>query len=105
MKKNTMVVFGMLMAVAVLFSGVAFADAVAGKVNTVDAAASTIEIAQASATNGATANVKIAYDAATTFKGVTAAAELKAGDEVKIEASKDAATGSWKAASVEVVKA
>ena len=104
MKKNTMVVFGMLLAVAVLFSGVAFADAVAGKVNAVDSAASTIEIAKTDAT-GASENVKIAFDAATTFTGVAAAAELKAGDDVKIEASKDEATGSWKAASVEVVKA
>ena len=104
MKKNMLVVFGMFMAVAVLTSGIAFADAVAGKVNAVDSAASTIEIAKTDAA-GASENVKIAYDAATTFTGVTAAAELKAGDEVKIEASQDAATGSWKAASVEVVKA
>lgn len=104
MKKN-MKLFGMFMAIAVLASGVAFADAVSGKVNAVDSAASTIEIAKIDATTGASENVQIAYDAATTFTGVAAPADLKAGDEVKIEASQDAATGSWKAASVEVVAA
>lgn len=101
------VVFGVFMAVAVLFSGVAFADAVSGKVNAVDATTSTIEVSQpADAVTGvAVESVKVAYDAATTFTGIAAAAELKAGDDVKIEASKDEATGSWKAASVEVVKA
>ena len=104
MKKNTMLVLGMFMAIAVLASGIAFADAVSGKVNAVDSAASTIEIAKTDATTGASENVMIAYDAATTFTGIAAAAELKAGDEVKIEASKDEATGAWKAASVEVIK-
>ena len=97
-------ILGILLIACVLLTGVAFADSVSGKIKAVDSATSAITVSKTDAATGASEDVKISYDAATTYTGVAAAADLKAGDNVKVEASKDAA-GAWKAASVEVVKA
>ncbi len=95
---------GILMVACVVLSGAAFADSISGKVGSVDATTNTIEVAKTDAVSGAVENVKVTVDAATVYTGVASLADLQAGKEVKIEASKDEASGSLKASSVEVVE-
>lgn len=98
-------ILGILLVMSVMFTGVAFAESVSGKVAAVDTAANTIEVAKTDAATGAVENVKISVDTATTYTGVAGVAEIKAGDEVKVEAVKDEAAGSLKASSVDVIAA
>jgi hypothetical protein len=94
-----------IIAVAVAFglSGVAYAEMVEGTVETIDLAGKTFKVTKTEAATGATEELTVAVSDATTYAGeVTAFDELLEGDEVKIEAEKDAATGNWTAKSVEV---
>lgn len=98
MKKNIVFV---ILAVAILFQGTAYAKLVSGKVAGVDAAANSISIKSTDAT-GASQDVKISVNPETKYNGVASLAELKEGTEVWVDAEQDAATGSWKATSVKV---
>ncbi len=81
-----------------LASGVAYAEMVEGSVASVDLEGKKISVTKADG-----ASVDIWTNDATTYAGeVTALAEMIEGDEVKIEAEKDAASGNMMAKSVEV---
>ena len=90
-------------AVALLVSGVAFADTVQGTVSSVDLAGKVIKVSKTDAATGATEEVSISVNDTTTYSGeVTALAEVIEGDKVKVEAAKDATSGNWVAKSVDV---
>lgn len=100
MKKRALLI---AVAVAFCFSGVAYAEMVEGTVQTIDLAGKTFKVTKTDAATGATEELTVSVSDATTYAGeVTAFDELLEGDEVKIEAEKDAATGNWTAKSVEV---
>lgn len=83
-------------------SGAAWAETVQGEVTAVDLTGKTLKVKKADAA-GAGEEVSISVSDTTTYSGeVTALAEVIEGDEVKIEADKDAATGNWAAKSVDV---
>ncbi len=90
-----------LVLATLLVSGVAFAEAVSGKVASIDPATKLIKVAQVDEA-GAEQEVSIWVSEATTFEGVAGLDALEAGTEVSIDASQDAATGDWKADSVKV---
>ncbi len=91
-----------LLAIALLVSGVAYAETIEGKVASVDLQGKSLEVTKSDA-SGATQNVKVSVSDATTYAGeVTALAEVIEGDKVKVEADKDAASGNWVAKSVNV---
>ena len=99
MKKGQILAVVILTA-AVVLSRIAFADTVSGKVASVDSAANTLTVSQADPATGAEQQVTVSVKAETAFEGVKSLADLKAGEEVMVEASQDAATGSWNATSV-----
>ena len=102
MKKISMILV-VLMAF-VVFQGVAQADSVSGKVASIDAAANSISVTVINAETKAEESVNVSIKPETTFSGVVALAEVKEGQEVSIEASKDA-TGRYSATSVSIKKA
>ena len=89
---------------AIVLQGAAYAEEVSGKVVNADAAANTLKIAKSNA-EGAQEEVTISVKPETTFSGAASLAELKAGQEVSIDAAQDAATGTWQANSVKVAAA
>lgn len=99
--KNAKIVSFLLLA-TLLVSGVAFAEAVSGKVVSVDPASNSITVSQLDAATGAENEVSILVQEATAFTGVADLAGLQAGAEVTIEATKDEASGSLTASSVAV---
>lgn len=102
MKSHRIAVLALL-AFAFLVSGVAYADAVEGKVVSVDLEGQAIEIAKTDAATGATENVRVSVSDTTAYSGeVTALAEVIEGDTIKVEADKDAASGNWVAKSVDI---
>lgn len=93
-----------LLAVAFLASGVAYAEVVEGTVASVDLAGKALKVTKTDAATGASEEVSISVNDTTTYSGeVTALAEVIEGDTVKVEAEKDAASGNWVAKSVDVV--
>lgn len=97
------VCFVLVLALVALASGVAFAETVEGTVASVDLAGNMLKITKTDAATGATEEVSVSVTDTTTYAGeVTALAEVIEGDDVKVEAEKDAATGNWVASSVEV---
>ena len=82
---------------AVMFLGTGFAKEVSGKVASVDAAGNKLTISIADAA-GATSDKDVWVNADATFAGVAALNELKAGDQVSVEAEEEA--GNWKASKV-----
>ena len=87
MKRIQMFVLALL-AVAMIYQGAAMADTVTGKVASVDSVAGTVTVTGAEGQDSvisATAEVL---------------GDVKAGDEVSVEATQDAATGKWTASSV-----
>ena len=100
--KKTVAILAVL-AIVLGLSGVAFAEAVEGKVVSVDLEGNALEVSKGDAAAGAAENLKISVNDATTYSGeATALAEVIEGDKVKIEADKDAASGNWMAKSVDV---
>ena len=99
--KNAKIVSFLLLA-TLLVSGVAFAEAVAGKIVSVDQATKSITVSQLDAATGAEKEVSIWVQDSTAFKGVADLAGLQEGAEVTIEATQDEASGNWKADSVTV---
>ena len=100
MKKIQMIVV-LLLVTLVAGQGLVWAEAVAGKINSVNAEAKSISVAKTAA-DGAMENVEIWVKDDTQYSGAASLAELQAGDEVTIEAEADATTGNWMANSVEV---
>lgn len=99
-----------VLALMLVVSGLAYAELVEGEVTSVDLEGKALEVnkkTDAAATADATAEkVRISVDDQTTYAGeVTALAEMIEGDQVKIEAEKDATSGNWVAKSVEVATA
>ncbi len=104
MKKHiTLVVLALMLAA----TGLAYAELVEGEVASVDLEGKAIEVNKAGAAAGAAAEkVRISVNDKTTYAGdVTALAEVIEGDKVKVDADKDATSGSWVAKSVEVATA
>ncbi len=99
--KNAKLVTFLLLA-TLLVSGVAFAEAVTGKVLNVDQVAKSITVSQMDAATGTEKQVSILVQEATAFKGIADLAGLQAGAKVTIEATKDEASGNLKAESVSV---
>ena len=100
MKNTKFVAF--LMLATLLVSGVAFAEAVTGKILSVDQGAKSITVAQLDAATGAEEKVSIWVQETTAFNGVADLAALKEGANVTIEATKDEMSGNLKADSVTV---
>ena len=102
MKKISMILA--VLTAFVVFQGIAQADSVSGKVASIDTAANSISVTVMNPETKAEESVSVSIKPETTFSGVAALAELKEGQEVSIEASKDAA-GSYSATSVSIKKA
>ena len=100
--KKILMLSVILLAAAVVFQGTAFAGLVHGTVASIDSAAKSVSVNRTNPATGATEKVDIAIGAETTFSGVASMDELKAGDDIWVDAQQDAATGGWKAASVKV---
>ena len=86
------------------FQGTAYAKLVSGKVDSTDATANTLTITHTNPTTGAEEKVTVSVKADTTFSGVAALADLKAGDRVWVDAKEGATPDSWDATSVQVLK-
>lgn len=95
----------MLMAVLVLGQGAAMADTIQGKVVEVNASANSITISRSNPATGSEEQINIATKAETAWAGIKSLSELKAGDEVTVEAMQDATSGSWEAESIEKAEA
>ncbi|MDD5084499.1 MAG: hypothetical protein PHE61_00450 [Candidatus Omnitrophica bacterium] len=96
MKKLQMVLV-ILLAAFVVFQGTAFAALIRGKVVSVTTNSLTISETDKSSEIEKISNVTV--DTTTTMLGVAAVTDLKAGDEVLVDAEQDA-TGALKAVSV-----
>lgn len=104
MKKGLCLV--VVMALALLASGVAYAEALEGEVVSVDLTGKALKISKTDAATGAKEEVSVTVNDATTYSGeVTALAEVVEGDQVKMEVEKDAASGNTVAKSVDVAAA
>ena len=93
-------VMAILLATFVVFQGAAYAKMVSGKVVSADALANTLTLSEKNALTGADENVVLSVKETTTYSGAMGLADLKAGEEVSVEAEEDAATKSWVATSV-----
>lgn len=89
-----------VLVVAVAFQGMAFAKAISGKVASVDTAGSKLSVSYTDPATGMEMKQEISATAETTYSGVAALGDLKEGQEVAIEATEDAATGSLTATSI-----
>lgn len=99
--KKMQLAISTLVAALVLSQGTAFAQLVSGKVVSTDATAKSITISQMNAETGANEDVMVSVKDETTYAGVDSLTGLQAGDEVLIEAEKDAATKNLAAHSVQ----
>ena len=100
--KKALTVISILFVGFVAFQGTASAKLVLGKVESVDATAKTLSVNTPDATTGTEKKVSISIPETATFSGVSSLDQIKSGDEVWVEAEEDAATGGWKATSVQV---
>ena len=103
--KKMQLVMAILLATFVLYQGAAYAKTVSGKVVSTDAVVNTLTLSQKNAVTGVDENVVVSVKPTTTYSGASALADLKAGDEVSVEADEDAATSSWVATSVKKAEA
>lgn len=103
MKTGKTVLF-LALAVAVLATGVAYAENVQGHVISVDLAAKTIKISKAPEQPDAPPEVVTVWvNDTTTYSGeATVLAEVIEGDNVSLDVVKDEASGNWIAKSVNV---
>ena len=101
MKKIAM----LLLVGLVVFQSTGFAKLVSGKLEAVDAAANSISITSKDPATGAEEKVEIKVKPETVFTGATNLAELKAGEEVWVEANQNAETQAWEATSVKTAGA
>ena len=84
-------------ACAVMFLGTGFAKEVSGKVASIDGATGKLTLSVSDAA-GAASQKDILVKADATFSGVKALNELKAGDQVSVEAEEEA--GNWQASKI-----
>ena len=103
--KKMQLVMAILLATFVLYQGTAYAKAVSGKVVSTNVVANTLTLSEKNAVTGADENTVVSVNATTVYSGVSALADLKAGDEVSVEAEQDAATNNWIATSVKKAEA
>ena len=96
--KKTMLAFLVL----ALMAGTAFAKSIEGKVVSTDAAANTLVVSSTDEAGNASES-SLTVSGNTAYVGVASLGELKAEDQVTVQAEEDAATGSWNASSVELV--
>lgn len=101
---KSMQLISFLMLATLLVSGAAFAEAISGKIMSVDQGTKSIKVSALDAATGAEKEVSIWVQESTSFSGVADLASLKEGAQVTIEATEDAATGDWKAESVTVAE-
>ncbi|OGW86399.1 MAG: hypothetical protein A3C35_05560 [Omnitrophica bacterium RIFCSPHIGHO2_02_FULL_46_11] len=99
MKKLAIAVLVVFFAVS---QGTAHADMVKGNVASIDNAAKSLTINRVNATTGAEEQVAISVTDTTAFSGTASLEELKAGDEVWVDATEDPATKNWVASSVKL---
>ena len=96
-------IMALLMGIAVFaFQAGAYAEIVSGKVASVDAATGSLSITTKNAETQADEKVIVSIKQETAFSGVQALTDLKEGQEVSANVSKDEASGNWNAQSVEV---
>ena len=88
--------------VLALMSAVAYAASIEGEVVSTDAASNSLVVSSTDDA-GMAKESTLSVSATTAYVGVASLGELKAGDQVKVEAEEDAATGAWNASSVELV--
>lgn len=81
------------------------AKLVTGKVESVDVTGKTISINAADPATGTESKATVSVDDAATYTGVTSLDQIKAGDDIWVEAEEDVATGGWKTNSVNVTPA
>ena len=98
--KRMQVVMLILLATFMLVQGVAYAKTVEGKVVSTDVAANSLTVSKTDAVTGASEDVVISVTDTTTYSGAASLIELKAGDQVSVEAEQDAVTSKWNASSV-----
>ena len=103
--KRMNLVISILLATFVLYQGAAYAKLVGGKVVSTDATAKSLTISRINLATGAEENVVVGVTDTTTYSGVASLADLKAGEEVWVDATEDATTKAWTASSVQVLKA
>lgn len=101
MKKITV----MIMAVLFLAQGLAFAEAVSGKVAKVDLEAKQVVVSLTDAQTGATEEKSVTVGDDTEYVGVAALSDVQVGDEVNVAAEADETTGELVAVFLEVVNA
>lgn len=100
MKKISMF---LVLALALLGAGVAFAETVEGTVSSVDLTGKMLKVEKTDATTGAKETVDISVDDKTAYEGeATSLEEVIEGDKIKVEADKDATSGKWVAKSVNI---
>ena len=87
-----------------LISTVAYAASIEGEVVSTDAAGNKLVVSSMDDA-GAAKESTLSVSGNTAYVGVASLAELKAGDQVTVEAEEDAATGAWNATSVELATA
>ena len=103
--KKAYLLLAILLVTFVAFQGAAFAESVQGKISSINLDAKTLTVSQIDAATSAEKTSDIWVKDQTTFSGAQSLADLKAGDQVTVEAEADAATGNWVATSVTVAPA
>ena len=92
----------MVAVASLIFSGIASAELVSGKVQSTDPAAKSVEVMRVNPATGAEEKLVITVQDQTTFSGVQSLEQLKQGDEVWAEVEQDKTSNNWKATSIEV---
>ena len=103
--KKAQIVMAILVATLMICQGAAYAQLVNGKVVSADPAAKSLTISRTNAETGASEDVVIWTNEQTAFSGTASLEELKAGDEVWVDAEEDAATKNWIATSIQLLQA
>ena len=94
----------MVLVAFLVFQGSASAKMVSGKLLGVDTTAKSLSLNTIDPATGSEKKVDVMVSGSTTYSGmgIKAIEDLKAGQEVWVDAEEDIATGNWKATSVKV---
>ena len=98
--KKTILLSLVLLVAFFAFQGWASAETFSGKIASIDAAGNKLSISYPDSATGDPVNVDILVGSGTTYAGVASLADLKEGEEVSVEVTKDEATGAQNATSV-----
>lgn len=104
MKKVQLIAL-ILLAAVVCLQPAAFAKAVSGKVDSVDAVAKSVSITSVNPVTKAEEKVTVSVKPETVYTGAASLNEIKAGEEVVVEVIEDITPGVWNALNVTVVPA